>query len=204
MSLDRGICDRNCRIVVIRDLWIRRVPRASDVVRNHGLVNHDISRVIVTDEEYRTTVVVDLIVFNANSAQSERHRITIVVDGSATTATWGTRLRWISSVSNGVIVGEETVEDGPRNADTAHPASVRALVTIAVGSTERAVYDVNRKVVVLAKDTQPRAAQVRPGWVAVIVEEAAIDDFHSTSTHENGTASASLFELPRRVSFDER
>ena len=66
----------NCRvrnrdrcIGVVGDLRVVWVPGTADVVRDYGLVNRDVTRVIIAHEEDCTAEGIDLVVLDARPAQ---------------------------------------------------------------------------------------------------------------------------------------
>ncbi len=75
-------------------------------------------------------------------------------------------------------------------------------VAESVGAAEGAVDDVDRQALVLVEHADRGAPDVRPGVVADVVEEAAVDHLEPPAAHED-RAAAVVLGLALRVAVDE-
>src|SRR5690606_37468315 len=125
------------------------------------------------------------------------------VDGPAAAAARGAGLGGIAAPADGAIVGKKAVDDGPRHADAADAAAVRADVAVPLGAAEGAVHHVDGEALVLAERADRRSSDVGPFVVAHVVEEPRIDDFEAAAANPD-RAAAIVHVLSAGVGIDER
>src|SRR5690606_5942113 len=119
------------------------VPRAAFVVANHRVFDAQRALVVVAHEEDGRAIGVHAVVLDARAAEREGHGVAVVVDGPAAAAARGAGLGGIAAPADGAIVGKKAVDDGPRHADAADAAAVRADVAVPLGAAEGAVHHVD-------------------------------------------------------------
>jgi hypothetical protein len=68
------------------------IPRPSDIVFDHRILDDDISRIVVGHEEDRRTESVHLVAFEPAPAQRQGHGVSVIVNGAPTAAA---RAAWL-------------------------------------------------------------------------------------------------------------
>ena len=127
--LDNGICDGYWGVVMHRDPGVNRVPASTNIVADYRPVDHNVAAVIIGDKEYCRTILVDHVLLDERTVDSQRHRVAVIVDSTAGPASGCAGTRRIAAKANSLVMTHDAIDDRPGYSNATNRSATGCNIT---------------------------------------------------------------------------